>query len=130
MKENYLYFAQTGTVGDGNQDAACYPVSSLCGVSYGGSATTTKLFFLDSTGTGRAGTTGKRNIVTLTHENISTNANIHAKIAKAVAKIAANPGRGKILTVVDTANDVVAEEFEGDNNTTQITCTGIQITQD
>ena len=129
MKENYLYFAQTGTVGDGNQDAACYPVSSLCGISYGGSAVTTKLFFLDSAGAGRAGTAGKRNIVTLTHANISTDANIHAKIAKAVARIAANPGRGKVITVVDTAAGVVAEEFEALNDTTQIKCSAIAITQ-
>ena len=130
MKENFLYFAKTGTAGDGDQDAACYPVSSLLGVSYGGSAVTTKLFFLDSAGAGRAGTTGKRNIVTLTHANISADANIHAKIAKAVAKIAANPGRGKVITVVDTANNIVAEEFEALNDDTQVTCTGIQITQD
>ena len=84
----------------------------------------------DAEGAGNVGgTDGKYNVVTLTHENISTNANIHAKIAKAVARIAANPGRGKVITVVDTANSVVAEEFENDNNTTQVTCTALAITQ-
>lgn len=129
MVENYLYFAKTGTAGDTANDAACFPVSHLLG-SQPASATTTKLFYTDSTNlTGMNGTSGKVNIITLTHEDISTNANIHKKIAQAVAKIAANPGSGKVLTVVDTANGVVAEEFEAHNNTTQVTCTAIAITQ-
>ena len=129
MKENYLYFALTGTAGDAVTDAACWPASSLLGASYG-SATTSVLFFKDSTNTGNVGgTSGKFNQVTLTHEDIATNANIHAKIAKAVARIAANPGRGKVLTVVDTANGVVAEEFEALNDATQVTCTALAITQ-
>ena len=129
MKENYLYFALTGTAGDAANDAACFPVSALLG-SQPASATTTKLFYTDSTNlTGLNGDTGKVNVITLTHEDISTNANIHAKIAKAVARIAANPGRGKVLTVVDTARGVVAEEFEAHNDTTQVTCTTIAITQ-
>ena len=129
MKENYLYFALTGTAGDAVTDAACWPASSLLGASYG-SATTSVLFFKDSTNTGNVGgTSGKFNQVTLTHANISATANIHALIAKAVARIAANPGRGKVLTVVDTANGVVAEEFEALNDATQVTCTAIAITQ-
>jgi len=129
VKENYLYFALTGTAGDAVTDAACYPASSLLGASYG-SATTSVLFFKDSTNTGNVGgTNGKYNKVTLTHANISAEANIHALIAKAVARIAANPGRGKVLTVVDTANGVVAEEFEALNDATQVTCTAIAITQ-
>ena len=129
QKENYLYFALTGTSGDGVTDSACWPVSNLLGASYG-SATTSVLFFKDSTGTANVGgTSGKYNKVTLTHANISAQANIHALIAKAVARIAANPGRGKVLTVVDTANGVVAEEFEGLNDTTQVTCTALDITQ-
>ena len=129
MKENYLYFALTGTAGDAVTDAACWPASSLLGASYG-SANTSVLFFKDSTNTENGGgTAGKYNQVTLTHANISAEANIHALIAKAVARIAANPGRGKVITVVDTANSVVAEEFENDNNTTQVTCTALAITQ-
>ena len=129
FRENMLYFAKTGTAGDAVTDAVCYPASSLLGASYG-SATTSVLFFKDSTNTENGGgTAGKVNIVTLTHANISATANIHALIAKAVARIAANPGRGKVLTVVDTANGVVAEEFEALNNATQVTCTGIAITQ-
>jgi len=129
QKENYLYFALTGTAGDAVTDAACYPASSLLGASYG-SATTSVLFFKDSTNTANVGgTSGKFNKVTLTHANISAEANIHALIAKAVARIAANPGRGKVLTVVDTANGVVAEEFEALNDATQVTCTAIAITQ-
>ena len=129
MKENYLYFALTGTAGDGANDAACFPVSDLLG-SQPASATTTKLFYTDSTNlTGMNGTSGKVNVITLTHANISADANIHKKVARAVARVAANPGRGKVLTVVDTANGVVAEEFEGLNDTTQVTCTTIAITQ-
>jgi len=32
-------------------------------------------------------------------------------VTKAIAKIAANPGNGKVITVVDTANGVIAEEL-------------------
>ena len=129
MKENYLYFALTGTAGDGANDAACFPVSHLLGTQVA-SATTTKVFHTDSTNlTGLNGTSGKVNVITLTHANISADANIHKKVARAVARIAANPGRGKVLTVVDTANGVVAEEFEGLNDTTQVSCTTIAITQ-
>ena len=129
MKENYLYFALTGTAGDAANDAACFPVSHLLGTQVA-SATTTKVFHTDSTNlTGMNGTSGKVNVITLTHANISADANIHKKVAMAVARIAANPGRGKVLTVVDTANGVVAEEFEAFNDTTQVTCTTIAITQ-
>mgnify|MGYP003149153521 FL=1 len=129
QKENYLYFALTGTSGDAVTDSACYPASSLLGATFG-SATTSIIFFKDSTNTANAGgTSGTVNKITLTHANISAQANIHALIAKAVARIAANPGRGKVLTVVDTANGVVAEEFEALNDATQVTCTGIAITQ-
>ena len=128
-KENYLYFALTGTAGDAANDASCFPVSDLLGTQVA-SATTTKVFHTDSTNlTGLNGTSGKVNVITLTHANISADANIHKKIARAVARIAANPGRGKVLTVVDTANGVVAEEFEALNNATQVTCTGLAITQ-
>ena len=129
MKENYLYFALTGTAGDAANDAACFPVSDLLG-SQPASATTTKLFYTDSTNlTGMNGTSGKVNVITLTPANISADANIHKKVARAVARIAANPGRGKVITVVDTAAGVVAEEFEALNDTTQITCSAIAITQ-
>jgi hypothetical protein len=128
--ENFLYFAKSGTSGTLVTDSACYPVSSFLG-SQPLSATTTGLYFKDSTNLAHsAGTNaGKHNLVTLTHETNSTNANIHRKIAKAVATIAANPGRGKVLTVVDTADGVVAEEFEAHNNTTAVSCTAIAITQ-
>jgi len=127
--ENFLYFAKTGTAGDGANDAACFPVSHLLGTQIA-SATTTKVFYTDSTNlTGLNGTSGKVNIITLTHANISATPNIHKEVARAVARIAANPGRGKVLTVVDTASGVVAEEFEAINDATQITCTGIEITQ-
>jgi hypothetical protein len=130
MVENYLYFAKTGTAGDAANDAACFPVSALLG-SQPASATTTKLFYKDSTNlTGLSvGTGGKINIITLTHANISATPNIHKEVARAVARVAANPGKGKVLTVVDTATGVVAEEFEGINDDTQITCTAIAITQ-
>ena len=131
VKENYLYFAKTGTAGAAVLDAACYPVSSFLG-SQPLSATTTGLYFLDSTNlyqTTTPSADGKVNLVTLTHETNATNVNIHKKIAEAVARIAANPGRGKVLTVVDTANGVVADEFEAHNNTTQVTCSAIAITQ-
>ena len=129
QKENYLYFALTGTAGDAANDAACFPVSDLLGTQVA-SATTTKVFHTDSTNlTGMNGTSGKVNVITLTHANISADANIHKKVARAVARIAANPGSGKVLTVVDTANGVVAEEFEAFNDTTQVTCTAIALTQ-
>lgn len=129
MVENYLYFAKTGTAGDAANDAACFPVSALLG-SQPASATTTKLFYTDSTNlTGLNGTGGKVNVVTLTHANISATPNIHKEVARAVARVAANPGKGKVLTVVDTATGVVAEEFEAINNDTQITCTAIALTQ-
>ena len=112
MIENFLYFAKTGTAGDAANDAACFPVSHLLGTQVA-SATTTKVFYTDSTNlTGMDGTSGKVNQITLTHANISADANIHKKIARAVARIAANPGSGKVLTVVDTATGTVAEEFE------------------
>ena len=127
QKENYLYFAKTGTAGDSVLDAACYPASHLLGASYG-SATTSIVFFKDPNNTANAGgTTSQVMKVTLTHANISAEANIHVLIAKAVARIAANPGRGKVLTVVDTANGVVAEEFEALNDATQVTCTALAI---
>ena len=131
--ENFLYFALTGTSGDAVTDSACYPVSSFLG-SQPLSATTTGLYFKDSTNLshksdGASVDSGKVNLVTLTHANISATANIHKEIARAVARIAANPGSGKVLTVVDTADGVVAEEFEALNNTTQVTCTAIAITQ-
>tara|TARA_R110002012_G_scaffold287483_1_gene479880 strand:- start:1207 stop:1602 length:396 start_codon:yes stop_codon:yes gene_type:complete len=130
QKENYLYFAKTGTAGDAVTDAACYPVSSFLG-SQPLSATTTGLYFKDSTNLAHSAGSdaGKHNLVTLTHANISATANIHKEVARAVARIAANPGRGKVLTVVDTANGVVAEEFEAINDATQVTCTAIAITQ-
>ena len=131
--ENFLYFAKSGTSGDEVTDSACYPVSSFLG-SQPLSATTTGLYFKDSTNLshksdGAGVATGKHNLVTLTHANISATANIHKEVARAVARIAANPGRGKVLTVVDTANSVVAEEFEAINDGTQVTCTAIAITQ-
>ena len=129
QKENYLYFAKTGTAAHAANDAACFPVSHLLGTQVA-SATTTKVFYTDSTNlTGLNGTSGKVNQITLTHANISATANIHKEVARAIARIAANPGKGKVLTVVDTASGVVAEEFEAINDGTQITCTGIQITQ-
>ena len=129
MVENYLYFAKTGTAGDAANDAACFPVSALLGSQPAG-ADTTKLFYTDSTNlTGMNGTSGKVNVITLTHANISATPNIHKEVARAVARVAANPGKGKVLTVVDTATGVVAEEFEAINNDTQITCTAIALTQ-
>ena len=127
--ENFLYFALTGTAGDAVTDAACYPVSSFLG-SQPLSATTTGLYFKDSLNLEHAAAdAGKVNLVTLTHANISATANIHKEIARAVARIAANPSRGKVLTVVDTANGVVADEFEAINDGTQVTCSAIAITQ-
>ena len=129
QKENFLYFAKTGTAGDGANDAACFPVSHLLGTQIA-SATTTKVFYTDSTNlTNLNGAGGKINQITLTHANISATANIHKEVARAIARVAANPGKGKVLTVVDTAAGVVAEEFEAINDGTQVTCTGIQITQ-
>jgi len=128
--ENYLYFALTGTAGDGVDDAVCYPASTFIGATWN-HATKTILKFEDNTANTIDGATSKKyNDVVLTHENISGNASIHMDIIKAVAKIMANPGRGKVLTVVDTANGVVAEEFEALNNTTQVSCgTAFGITQ-
>ena len=127
--ENYLYFALTGTAGDAARDAVCYPASTFLQATWA-SATTTTLKFEDNTANTTVGAATKKfNTVVLTHANISTNASIHMDIAKAVAKIIANPGRGKVLTVVDTANGVVADEFEALNNTTQVTCTSFAVTQ-
>lgn len=128
--ENYLYFALTGTAGDAVDDAVCYPASTFIGATWN-HATKTILKFEDNTANTIDGATSKKyNDVVLTHENISGNASIHMDIIKAVAKIMANPGRGKVLTVVDTANGVVAEEFEALNNTTQVSCgTAFGITQ-
>jgi hypothetical protein len=128
--ENYLYFALTGTAGDVADDAVCYPASTFIGATWN-HATKTILKFEDNTANTIDGATSKKyNDVVLTHADISTNASIHMDIIKAVAKIMANPGRGKVLTVVDTANGVVAEEFEALNNTTQVSCgTAFGITQ-
>jgi len=120
-QEQFLYFAQSGTAGDAVTDSGCWPASSLLTIQPS-AATTSTLYFKDTTNTAAV------NTVVLTHENISTNPGIHKKIAQAVARIAANPGSGKVLTVVDTANGVVAEEFEAHNNTTQVTCTAVEIT--
>ena len=121
-QEQFLYFAQSGTAGDAVTDSGCWPASSLLTIQPS-AATTSTLYFKDTTNTAAV------NTVVLTHENISTNPGIHKKIAQAVARIAANPGRGKVLTVVDTADGVVAEEFEAINDGTQVTCTAIAITQ-
>jgi hypothetical protein len=128
-KENYLYFSLAGTAGDAALDAVCYPASHLLGVQYLGDASS-YVFFKDSTNTANGGgTDGKVNKIALTHANVSADANIHAKIAKAIARIAANPGKGKVITVVDTANGVVADEFEGLNDATQPTVLANLITQ-
>tara|TARA_R100001463_G_C3539934_1_gene222321 strand:- start:2672 stop:3076 length:405 start_codon:yes stop_codon:yes gene_type:complete len=120
--ENYLYFALTGTAGDVADDAVCYPASTFIGATWN-HATKTILKFEDNTANTIDGAdTKKFNTVTLTHENVSTRKTIHMDIVKAIAKIMANPGKGKVLTVVDTADGVVAEEFEGLNNTTAISC--------
>ena len=119
-QEQFLYFAQSGTAGDAVTDSGCYPASSLLTIQPS-AATTSTLYFKDSTNTAAV------NTVVLTHANISADAKVHKRIALAVAKIAANPGRGKVLTVVDTANGVVASEFDG--LTTVPTCTAIEITQ-
>ena len=59
QKENYLYFALTGTAGDAANDASCFPVSDLLGTQVA-SATTTKVFHTDSTNlTGLNGAGGK-----------------------------------------------------------------------
>ena len=128
VKENYMFFAKSGTVGDANSDAAMYPVSSFMSTQ-ALSATTTGVYFKDVTGDYNDTSTngGKVNLVTLTHVNISADANIHTKVAKALAKIAANAGKGKVLTVVDTANGVVAEELEAIK--TSLVCSNIQNTQ-
>jgi len=120
--ENYLYFALTGTSGDAANDAVCYPASTFIGATFS-AANKTILKFEDNTANTIDGAVSKKfNSVTLTHANISTNASVHMDIVKAVAKIMANPGKGKVLTVVDTANGIVAEEFEALNNTTQVSC--------
>jgi hypothetical protein len=119
-QEQFLYFAQSGTAGDAVTDSGCWPASSLLTIQPS-AATTSTLYFKDSTNTAAV------NTVVLTHANISADAGVHKKIALAVAKIAANAGRGKVLTVVDTANGVVASEFDG--LTTVPTCTAIEITQ-
>jgi RNA-splicing ligase RtcB len=125
--ENYLYFALTGTAGDGARDAVCYPASTFIAAQYA-SATTTTLKFEDNTAnTIQGAETAKFATVVLTHPNISTNASIHMDVAKAVAKIANNPGRGKVITVVDTANGVIAEEFN--NALSAVTCTSFAVTQ-
>ena len=125
--ENYLYFALTGTAGDGARDAVCYPASTFIAAQYA-SATTTTLKFEDNTTNAIQGAaTAKFATVVLTHPDISTNASIHMDVAKAVAKIANNPGRGKVITVVDTANGVIAEEFN--NALSAVTCTSFAVTQ-
>ena len=127
--ENYLYFALTGTAGDGARDAVCYPASTFLQATYA-SDTTTRLKFEDNTTNAIQGaTTAKFATIILTHEDIATNSDIHMEVVKAMAKIAANPGNGKVLTVVDTANGVVADEMENLNNTTAITCTAFGVTQ-
>jgi len=128
--ENYLYFALTGTAGDGARDAVCYPASTFLSAQYA-SATTTTLRFEDNTANTTVGAATKKfNTVTLTHANISTNASIHMDIAKAMCKIVANPGKGRVLTVVDTADLVFAEELEALNDTTAISCgTAFAVTQ-
>jgi len=128
--ENYLYFALTGTAGDAANDAVCYPVSTFIGATWNHAARTI-LRFEDNTANTIDGAVSKKfNDVVLTHETLATRGTIHMDIVKAMAKIMANPGRGKVITVVDTANGVVAEEFEGLNNTTAISCaTAFGITQ-
>tara|TARA_R110000765_G_scaffold303614_1_gene397612 strand:+ start:93 stop:494 length:402 start_codon:yes stop_codon:yes gene_type:complete len=120
--ENYLYFALTGTAGDAANDAVCYPASTFIGATWE-HATRTILKFEDNSANTITGAASKKyNTVELTHENVSTRNTIHMDIVKAIAKIMANPGKGKVLTVVDTANGVVAEEFEALNNTTAVSC--------
>jgi len=127
--ENYLYFALTGTAGDAARDAVCYPASTFLAANYA-SGTTSTLRFEDNTANTTVGAATKKfNTVTLTHEDISTRSTIHMDIAKAMAKIVANPGKGKVITVVDTADSVVADEFEGLNDTTQVSCTAFAVTQ-
>jgi len=129
VKENYLYFAKSGTAGDGARDAVSYPASTFLGASYASATTTTLIFEDNTTNAIQGAATAKFATVVLSHENISTNSDIHMEVAKAMARIISNPGRGKLLTVVDTALGVVAEEFENLNNTTAITCTSFAITQ-
>ena len=124
--ENYLYFALTGTAGDGARDAVCYPASTFLQATFA-SATTTTLKFEDNTTNAIQGAaTAKFATVVLTHPNISTNASIHMDVTKAIAKIAANPGNGKVITVVDTANGVIAEELVPVG---AVTCTSFAVTQ-
>lgn len=130
--ENYLYFTKGGTIGNGARDGACWPASTFLSAQYN-SATTTRLKFEDNTtNTIQGATTAKFGFITISHANISTNASIHMDIAKAMAKIISNPGRGKVIQVVDSAttpNGGVAEEFESLNNTTQVSCSAISVTQ-
>jgi|TARA_R110000823_G_C15718409_1_gene478368 hypothetical protein len=124
-RENLLLFAKSGTMGDGALDAQVFPASSFVSMQ-ASAATTTTLYFKDIGGDyNTGGNAGKVNVVILTHANISADANIHSKIAKAVTRIVANPGTGKLLTVVDTANGIVADEFGG----LTVTCTTITNTQ-
>ena len=124
-RQNLLLFAKSGVIGDGALDAQVFPASSFTSMA-AGSATTTILYFKDIGGDYHTGAdAGKINLVILTHANISADANIHSKVAKAVARIVANPGTGKLLTVVDTANGIVADEFGG----LTVTCTTISNTQ-
>jgi len=127
--ENYLYFALSGTAGDAARDAVSYPASSFLGASYASDTTTTLIFEDNTTNAIQGAATAKFATVVLTHEDIATNSDIHMEVAKAIAKIISNPGRGKVLTVVDTAKSVVADEMENLNNTTAITCTSFAITQ-
>tara|TARA_R110002012_G_scaffold10955_1_gene49330 strand:- start:1061 stop:1459 length:399 start_codon:yes stop_codon:yes gene_type:complete len=127
--ENYLYFALTGTAGDGARDAVCYPASTFIQATYASDTTTTLKFEDNTTNAIQGATTAKFATVVLTHEDIATNSDIHMEVVKAMAKIAANPGNGKVLTVVDTATGVVADEMEDLNNTTAITCTSFAVTQ-
>ena len=127
--ENYLYFALTGTAGDGARDAVCYPASTFIQATYASATTTTLKFEDNTTNAVQGATTAKFATVVLTHANISTNNAIHMDVMKAMAQICANPGRGKVLTVVDTANGIVANEMESLNNTTQISATSFAVTQ-
>jgi len=128
--ENYLYFALTGTAGDAANDAVCYPVSTFIGATWNHAARTISRFEDNTANTIDGAVSKKFNDVVLTHETLATRGTIHMDIVKAMAKIMANPGRGKVITVVDTANGVVAEEFEALNNTTAISCaTAFGITQ-
>ncbi len=127
--ENYLYFALTGTAGDGARDAVCYPASTFIQATYASDTTTTLKFEDNTTNAIQGAATAKFATVVLTHEDIATNSDIHMEVVKAIAKIINNPGRGKVITVVDTAEGVVADEFENLNNTTAISCSSFAVTQ-